>query len=129
MDAQIAPPPTVTQRLTNLADLMRAAMSRAATFGTRAAHDESRRAQRDFFKVVDEVLSTAAPATAAPPRTPRQVAPAFIVLPQIVRDGAAEASARALRNVIGEGSQAEHYAIAAAVWNFMRTYNQEGTNA
>lgn len=128
MDTQIAPPPTLTERLQVLADRMREAMSRSAIHKTNAAWDESARAQRAFFKTLEEALATVAPPAAAPAQ-PRPPLPAFIALPNDVRTRAAEAAERGLRGVIGEGSKTQHQTIAAAVWNFMRTYAQEGTNA
>lgn len=121
MDTQIAPPPTDSERLRALAGRMREALSRDGSFKTRTSMEESHRASREFFKALDEVLAKVAPPKSAPP-APRQPFSAFIALPLTVRTGAADAAARGLRGVIGEGSKAQHHAIAAAVWNFMRVH-------
>ena len=128
MDTQIAPPPTDTERLRALAGRMREALSRDGSFKTRTSMEESHRAQREFFKALDEVLAKTASAKVAPAAS-RPPLSAFIALPLAVRAGAAEAAARGLRGVIGDGSKAQHQAIAAAVWNFMRTYSEENPNA
>lgn len=128
MDTQIAPPPTLAERMNLLVDQLRAAISRDAIRPTKTSLEEVRAAQRAFDRSVDEALASVVPAPAAP-SLPRPPLPAFIALPIDVRTRAAEAAERGLRGVMGEGSKTQHQTIAAAVWNFMRTYTAEKPHA
>ena len=126
MDTQIAPAPTISERIRRLADNYRAAISRDATHHTKTSLDEMLAAGRAFTKALDEALAAVGPPSPPPPRPPLN---AFIALPIAVRSGAAEAAARGMRGSIGDGSKAQHQVVAAAVWNFMRMYTAENPNA